>query len=90
MSSSDDENLTPEQREKRQSKEEEKARRLEERKNGVTKGPGDFDETESKNETEPKKTLEKYEKIFTQATQYFSSWNPDDIEETLINYLMAN
>lgn len=35
----------------------------------------------------PSKNLEKYERIFNNNTEFFSTYNPDMIQETLINYL---
>ena len=35
----------------------------------------------------PQKSLEKYERVFNNNTEFFSTYNPDMIEETLINYL---
>ena len=35
----------------------------------------------------PQKSLEKYERIFNNNTEFFSTYNPDMIEETLVNYL---
>ena len=35
----------------------------------------------------PQKNLEKYERIFNNNTEFFSTYNPDMIEETLVNYL---
>ena len=36
----------------------------------------------------PQKQLEQYERIFNNRTEFFSTYNPDMIEETLTNYLM--
>lgn len=35
----------------------------------------------------PQKNLEKYERVFNNNTEFFSTYNPDMIEETLVNYL---
>ena len=35
----------------------------------------------------PKKDMEPYEKAFVNATEFFSSYNPDMIEEALLQYL---
>ena len=35
----------------------------------------------------PQKSLEKYERVFNNNTEFFSTYNPDMIEETLVNYL---
>ena len=37
----------------------------------------------------PSKNLEKYERVFNHNTEFFSTYNPDMIEETLINYLQG-
>jgi len=36
---------------------------------------------------EPKKTLDTYEHVFSQNTQFFSTYNPDMIEDALVEYL---
>merc|ERR1712218_4895 len=38
---------------------------------------------------EPKKTLEQYEKVFGQNTEFFSTYNPDMIEDAIIEALVA-
>ena len=35
----------------------------------------------------PQKNLELYEKIFAQNTEFYSTYNPDMIEEALLNFL---
>jgi DNA-directed RNA polymerase specialized sigma subunit len=35
----------------------------------------------------PSKNLEQYEKLFGNNTEFFSTYNPDMIEEAIINYL---
>jgi len=35
----------------------------------------------------PSKTMDKYERVFNNNTEFFSTYNPDMIEETLVNYL---
>lgn len=36
---------------------------------------------------EPRKPLERYQQLFKQSTQFFSSCNPDIVEEALKKYL---
>lgn len=76
----------------RQEKADEKAKHAAQRKNKATvrAGGAQLDEAEEAKAMEPSKTLEQYEKVFSQATQYFSSWNPDDIEAVLMAYLKEN
>ena len=35
----------------------------------------------------PQKALDQYEQIFNQKTEFFSTYNPDMIEEALVQYL---
>merc|ERR1719223_476961 len=35
----------------------------------------------------PQKELDMYEQVFNNNTEFFSTYNPDMIEETLVNYL---
>jgi len=48
-------------------------------------------EEEEKNQTmidaTPQKQLDQYEKVFSQNTEFFSTYNPDMIEEALISHL---
>lgn len=50
------------------------------KKNVEMRGDGD----EEFNPAEPKKELEDYEQVFTQNTEFFSSFNPDLIEESFL------
>ena len=51
-------------------------------------------EEETKNAIElamrPKKQIEQYEKVFAGKTDFFSTYNPDMIEEALEAYLRQN
>jgi cytochrome c2 len=38
----------------------------------------------------PKKGIEAYDQVYSQGTQFFSTYNPDWIEESLIKYLKEN
>jgi len=48
-------------------------------------------EEEEKNQTmidaTPQKQLDQYEKVFSQNTEFYSTYNPDMIEEALISHL---
>lgn len=48
-------------------------------------------EEEEKNQTlidnNPTKNLDPYEKVFAQNTEFFSTYNPDMIEEALLSHL---
>ena len=50
-----------------------------------------MNEEEEKNQTlidnTPSKQLDQYEKVFAQNTEFFSTYNPDMIEEALISHL---
>jgi len=35
----------------------------------------------------PQKNLDEFEAVFAQSTQFFSTYNPDMIEEALLKYL---
>lgn len=35
----------------------------------------------------PTKNLEKYDRVFNNNTEFFSTYNPDMIEEALVNYI---
>ena len=35
----------------------------------------------------PMKNLEKYDRVFNNNTEFFSTYNPDMIEEALVNYI---
>lgn len=35
----------------------------------------------------PQKNLDKYERIYNNSTEFFSTYNPDMIEEALVQYL---
>ena len=36
---------------------------------------------------QPKKSLEEYQQVFSHNTEFFTSYSPDHIEETFVNYL---
>jgi hypothetical protein len=54
-------------------------------------GNANMNEEEEKNQTlidnTPSKQLDQYEKVFAQNTEFFSTYNPDMIEEALISHL---
>ena len=37
--------------------------------------------------TKPKKEMDSYEPVFVQNTEFFSTYNPDMVEEAMLNYL---
>lgn len=53
----------------------------------VTRSSGATDEVDESAFMKPKKTLDQYEKIFAQNTEFFSTYNPDMIEEAFIKHL---
>lgn len=53
----------------------------------VTRSSGATEEIDESAFMKPKKTLDQYEKIFAQNTEFFSTYNPDMIEEAFIKHL---
>ena len=76
----------------KQQKELEKQQRVAQRRTQVMRSAG-IDTEEAKFEADaeslmkPKKTLESYERIFANKTEFFSTYNPDMIEEALCEHL---
>lgn len=77
----------------RAAKEEEKLRQVEHRRKNAMRsgGQGQAAEAQFNNDEDslfkPSKTLEAYEKIFSNATEFFSTYNPDMIEEAILDFL---
>jgi len=64
-------------------------------KGAVVRGEGVSDEQEAEVDEEllnklmtPQKNMDTYERIFNKNTEFFSTYNPDMIEEALIQYLV--
>ena len=76
----------------KQQKEAEKQQRVANRRTQVMRSAG-IDSEEAKFEADaeslmkPKKTLESYEHLFANKTEFFSTYNPDMIEEALCEHL---
>jgi serine/threonine protein kinase len=76
----------------KQQKELEKQQRVAQRRTQVMRSAGiDAEEAKFENDAEslmkPKKALEEYEKLFAHKTEFFSTYNPDMIEEALHEHL---
>lgn len=76
----------------KQQKEQEKQQRVAQRRTQVMRGAG-IESEEAKFEADaeslmkPKKTLEEYERLFAHKTEFFSTYNPDMIEDALHEHL---
>lgn len=69
----------------RQAKAVEKSKAEEARKRVMRSG--NVVEEEMKIDFKPTKTLEPYEQLFAKKTEFFSTYNPDMIQDSLIQYL---
>lgn len=70
-------------------KEAEKKKRVESRRNqvGKTRAAGATDDQIEDALLKPKKNVDEYFKVFNQNTEFFSTYNPDMIEEALLEFL---
>ena len=86
-------NVKAQQEEERKAKEAEKLSRVDNRMKQAMRGVGDEigNNEESKDAVEkamkPQKNLDSYEQVFMNSTEFFSTYNPDMIEDALNDYL---